>query len=81
MLIKREFKCCSGCCWCTGSQCCSQEITAESPPGTLIGTVSQQYVYLYKTNEIDYINYFNLEEVVVDPILQLRMRMTIMFLV
>ncbi|CAF3343836.1 unnamed protein product [Rotaria socialis] len=45
MLIKREFKCCSGCCWCAGAQCCSQEVTVESPPGTFIGTVSQQGSY------------------------------------
>ncbi len=42
ILLKREFKCCSGCTCCANTQCCSQEIVAESPPGTVIGTVSQQ---------------------------------------
>ncbi|CAF1037754.1 unnamed protein product [Rotaria sordida] len=42
ILVKREFKCCSGCCWCANATCCSQEVTVESPPGTLIGTVSQE---------------------------------------
>ncbi|CAF2613859.1 unnamed protein product [Rotaria sp. Silwood2] len=42
ILIKREFKCCSGCCWCANTKCCSQEVIVESPPGTLIGTVAQQ---------------------------------------
>ncbi|CAF2520430.1 unnamed protein product [Rotaria sp. Silwood2] len=39
---QRPLKCCSGCCWCACSECCSQEVTVESPPGTLIGLVSQQ---------------------------------------
>ncbi|CAF0985671.1 unnamed protein product [Adineta steineri] len=42
IILKREFKCCSGCCWCANMQCCSQELIAESPPGTFIGTVSQE---------------------------------------
>ncbi|CAF3388433.1 unnamed protein product [Rotaria sp. Silwood1] len=42
ILIKRPLKCCSGCCWCACSRCCSQEVIVESPPGTLIGTVSQE---------------------------------------
>ncbi|CAF3982742.1 unnamed protein product, partial [Adineta steineri] len=40
--IKREFKCCSGCCWCACCEGCSQEVTVESPPGTVIGFVSQE---------------------------------------
>ncbi|CAF4808274.1 unnamed protein product [Rotaria sp. Silwood1] len=42
ILMKREFKCCSGCCWCANAKCCSQEVMVESPPGTFIGYVSQQ---------------------------------------
>ncbi|CAF0818693.1 unnamed protein product [Adineta ricciae] len=40
--LRREFKCCSGCCWfaCCGG--CSQEIMVESPPGTVIGSVTQE---------------------------------------
>jgi len=44
MRIKREFKCCAGCCsWFTCCSGCSQEVIVESPPGTIIGYVSQQY--------------------------------------
>ncbi|UJR22051.1 hypothetical protein I4U23_025119 [Adineta vaga] len=40
--IKREFKCCSGCCWFACCAGCVQEVTIESPPGTIIGFVSQE---------------------------------------
>ncbi|CAF4223029.1 unnamed protein product, partial [Rotaria magnacalcarata] len=40
--IHREFKCCSCCgCWCGSCPHCMQEVTVESPPGTIIGTVTQ----------------------------------------
>ncbi|UJR16831.1 hypothetical protein I4U23_003730 [Adineta vaga] len=54
ILIRREFKCCSGCCWCANTQCCKQELTVESPPGTVIGTVSQKGSccrYTYEIND------------------------------
>ena len=43
MMIRREFKCCAGCCWCIGCcNSCSLEIYIESPPGNVIGSVKQQ---------------------------------------
>jgi len=42
MVISREFKCCSGCCWCAG--CCDHcafELTIEAPAGHVIGYVKQ----------------------------------------
>ncbi|CAF3268925.1 unnamed protein product [Rotaria sp. Silwood2] len=39
--ISREFKCCVGCCWCAGANCCAHEAFIESPPGVHIGTVRQ----------------------------------------
>ena len=43
MRISREFKCCTGCCWCAG--CCAHcafEITVALPDGTPIGYVLQK---------------------------------------
>ncbi|CAF1218435.1 unnamed protein product [Adineta steineri] len=40
--VHREFKCCSGCCWCACCDACSQEVTVESPPGTFVGSVAQE---------------------------------------
>lgn len=45
MVISREFKCCSGCCWCAG--CCDHcafELTIEAPAGHVIGYVKQTLV-------------------------------------
>ncbi|XP_072047470.1 phospholipid scramblase 2-like [Amphiura filiformis] len=40
--IVRPFQCCAGCCWCAdGGNCCSLTINIESPPGTIVGTVTQ----------------------------------------
>lgn len=41
MLIRREFKCCAGCCWCASADCCGYEITVEAPVGTVVGYVRQ----------------------------------------
>lgn len=38
MQFSREFKCCTGCCWC-GEGCCSMTINVESPVGRLIGKI------------------------------------------
>ncbi|UJR38895.1 hypothetical protein I4U23_031563 [Adineta vaga] len=40
--LRRSFKYCAGCCWCACSDACRQEITVESPPGTVIGFVTQE---------------------------------------
>ncbi|CAF1028674.1 unnamed protein product [Rotaria sordida] len=40
--VKREFKCCAGCCWFACCNGCSQEVIVESPPGTVIGFVTQE---------------------------------------
>ncbi|CAF1050431.1 unnamed protein product [Rotaria sp. Silwood1] len=40
--IKRKFKCCAGCCWCACCDGCRQEVIVESPPGTIIGFVTQE---------------------------------------
>ncbi|CAF0960656.1 unnamed protein product [Rotaria sordida] len=40
--IKREFKCCSGYVCCACCSACSHEIVVESPPGTVIGYVTQE---------------------------------------
>ncbi|CAF1503609.1 unnamed protein product, partial [Rotaria sordida] len=40
--IKREFRCCVGCCWFACCAGCSQEVVIESSPGTVIGYVSQE---------------------------------------
>ncbi|CAH1776138.1 unnamed protein product, partial [Owenia fusiformis] len=37
----REFKCCAGCCWCAGSDCCAMELIVEAPPGQVVGSVKQ----------------------------------------
>lgn len=42
MRISREFKCCTGCCWCAG--CCDHcafEVTIEAPVGQVVGYVKQ----------------------------------------
>jgi len=42
--VKREFKYCAGCCcWCACASGYAQEVVVESPPGTVIGYVTQQY--------------------------------------
>lgn len=41
--IKREFRCCAGgCCWCACSPGCQQEVIVESPPGNVVGSVTQE---------------------------------------
>ncbi|CAF3434210.1 unnamed protein product [Rotaria sp. Silwood1] len=40
--VKREFKCCAGSVWCACCAACSHEIIVESPPGTVIGYVTQE---------------------------------------
>ncbi|CAF1159819.1 unnamed protein product [Adineta ricciae] len=56
VLMRREFKCCSGCCWCANAQCCKQELTVESPPGVVIGIVSQKGSCWRHTFEIKDVN-------------------------
>ena len=44
MKITREFKCCSGCCWCAGcSLAFAHEVTVSLPDGTPIGYVLQKF--------------------------------------
>ncbi|CAF1153711.1 unnamed protein product [Rotaria sordida] len=40
--IRREFTCCSGCCWCGSCPSCMQEVVVESPPGNVIGIIKQE---------------------------------------
>jgi len=40
--VCREFKCCAGCCWTACCGACQLEVTIESPPGTVVGYVSQE---------------------------------------
>jgi len=44
--VNREFKCCAGCNWCAGSDCCAMVVTIEAPPGNHIGTVKQAASFL-----------------------------------
>lgn len=39
--VTREFKCCAGCGWCAGADCCAMEITVEAPVGVVVGHVRQ----------------------------------------
>jgi hypothetical protein len=40
--VKRDFKCCAGCCWCAGCcNGCAHEVAVESPPGNVVGHVRQ----------------------------------------
>ncbi|XP_070561767.1 phospholipid scramblase 2-like [Ptychodera flava] len=41
MRISRNFKCCAGCCWCAGADCCAFEVQVEAPVGQVIGYVRQ----------------------------------------
>jgi hypothetical protein len=44
MRVRREFRCCAGFCnWFACCAACQQEVTVESPVGTIIGSVTQQY--------------------------------------
>lgn len=53
MRIRREYKCCSGCCWFAGCcDCCSHELTVESPVGHVIGYVKQSFSLLSAKFEI-----------------------------
>ncbi|CAF1100799.1 unnamed protein product [Rotaria sordida] len=47
--IKREFRCFAGCNWFACCEACSQEVVVESPPGTIIGYVSQECSFLRAT--------------------------------
>lgn len=38
MTITREFRCCTGCCWCADG-CCNMELVVESPPGRVVGKI------------------------------------------
>ncbi|XP_060588604.1 phospholipid scramblase 1-like [Ruditapes philippinarum] len=38
MQFRREFKFCTGCCWC-GEGCCNMQFTVESPVGRQLGSV------------------------------------------
>ncbi|CAF4286233.1 unnamed protein product [Rotaria socialis] len=40
--VKRELKCCTGCCYSACRDRCSQEVAIESLPGTVIGFVKQE---------------------------------------
>jgi hypothetical protein len=42
MTVRREFKCCAGCCWCANADCCAFEVTVEAPPGQVVGFVRQE---------------------------------------
>lgn len=42
MTIERPFKCMAGCCWCAGSDCCSQVVEIRDSQGQLLGKVAQQ---------------------------------------
>lgn len=45
MRVKRDFKCCAGCCWCAGCcRPCAHEVVVEAPPGNVIGTIKQKYI-------------------------------------
>jgi len=46
MRVTREFKCCAGCSWCAGSDCCAMVVNIESPPGTVVGSVRQSQSFL-----------------------------------
>jgi hypothetical protein len=40
--VKRDLKCCAGCCWCAGCcNGCAHEVVVESPPGNIVGYVRQ----------------------------------------
>eukprot|EP00058_Branchiostoma_floridae_P006284 XP_002591772.1 hypothetical protein BRAFLDRAFT_123522 [Branchiostoma floridae] len=42
MRVRRDFKCCAGCCWCAGCcDCCAFEVYVEAPVGQQIGIVRQ----------------------------------------
>lgn len=43
--MHRPFKCCGGdgSCWCGGIDACSDELTVESPPGTVVGKVKYAF--------------------------------------
>lgn len=40
--VGREFKCCAGCPWCAGFDCCAHEIAIEAPVGNVVGYVKQE---------------------------------------
>ncbi|XP_063409671.1 phospholipid scramblase 2-like isoform X2 [Mytilus trossulus] len=40
--VKREFKCCAGCCWCASADSIAHEISIEAPPGQVVGYVRQE---------------------------------------
>ena len=42
MHVRREFKCCAGCCWCACANCCALELQVEAPPGNVIGYIRQE---------------------------------------
>ncbi|XP_063726963.1 phospholipid scramblase 2-like isoform X2 [Symsagittifera roscoffensis] len=42
MLIRRQFKCCAGCCWFAACSRCTYEVCIEAPPGQVIAYVTQQ---------------------------------------
>ncbi|CAF1397268.1 unnamed protein product [Didymodactylos carnosus] len=44
--ITKRFKCCAGCCWCAGAGCCAHEVFVESPPGMIVGSVTQECSFL-----------------------------------
>ncbi|XP_022085559.1 phospholipid scramblase 2-like isoform X2 [Acanthaster planci] len=39
--VERQFKCMAGGCWLANLDCCSWEVTVESPPGNPTGRVKQ----------------------------------------
>ncbi|CAF0925296.1 unnamed protein product [Rotaria sp. Silwood1] len=40
--MSRALKCCCVCCWCGDCESCKQEIIVESPPSTIIGSVTHE---------------------------------------
>lgn len=41
--VKREFKCCAGCCWCANAEACAHEVMIEAPVGQVVGYARQEY--------------------------------------
>ena len=42
MRVRREFKCCAGCCWCAASEGCAFEVVVEAASGEILGYVRQE---------------------------------------
>lgn len=40
--VRRDFKCCAGCCWCASCDAIAHEIVVEAPVGQVVGYVRQE---------------------------------------